>query len=82
MNQKDANIAEMSRVLVDNENYFERMGSGGKGGGNHQRTPKSHHRPNRGSRMDEQELDLSSMRETIGELNSFFYHTSIVSNML
>ena len=58
----------MSRVLVDNENYFDQMGSG-KGGGNHQRSSKTHHRPNRGSRMDEPELDLSGMQETIGEFS-------------
>ena len=73
LNQKGANIAEMSQVLVDNGDYFDTMGSGGKGGGNHQRPPKIHHRPKRGSRMDEPELDLSGMQETIGKIFNLLF---------
>ena len=64
----------MSRVLVDNENYFNKMAS--SKGSHSQRSSKTH-RPNRGSRMDDQELDLSGMQETIGNflLAFIFFHS-------
>ncbi|XP_066917873.1 rap guanine nucleotide exchange factor 6-like isoform X2 [Clytia hemisphaerica] len=65
LTHQDPNLAEMSQMLVNNEPYFNQMARKQE-----QRPSKQHQKQHRGSRLDEPDLDLSGMKETIVDLDS------------